>query len=67
VTSAFLRYGQNGRNVDPSYVEVEVGGDDVATGRHVLYRFSRTGVDGDPSPGVCPPLPVYQARTSTGR
>jgi hypothetical protein len=67
VTSAFLRYGQNDQTVDPNYVEVEVGGDDVATGRHVLYRFSGAGVDADPSPPACPPEPVLQATTSTGR
>ena len=45
VTDFAARFGVtsslSGRTlVDPNYIQVELGGDDAATGTHVLYRFS---------------------------
>jgi hypothetical protein len=44
VTDVTVRYGSAGRYVDPTYVEVQVGGDDTQDGRHALYRFSGRSV-----------------------
>jgi hypothetical protein len=48
VTNTIVRYGQTDRwrdpNSTPNYVEVQVGGDDLATGRHLVYSFSGTAV-----------------------
>jgi hypothetical protein len=45
VTDFAARFGVtsvvSGRTyIDPNYLQVELGGDDAATGTHVLYRFS---------------------------
>jgi hypothetical protein len=52
VTDVVTRYGQAGRGLDTDYLEVHIGGDDVATGRHVLYVFAGRAVDG-PDPVLC--------------
>jgi len=40
VTDVVTRSGQAGRWVDTSYLEVQIGGDDVVSQRHVFYAFS---------------------------
>ena len=61
VTDAIARYGQTGGTyftgrsyIDPSVIQVDLGGDDVATGRHVLYRFSGRASDGPDLSAICP-------------
>lgn len=55
VTDFAARFGVtsfiSGRTyVDPNYIQVELGGDDAATGTHVLYRFSgNASADGRPA------------------
>jgi len=40
LTDFSRRYAFAGRIIDTSHIDIEMGGDDTTTGRHVLYRFS---------------------------
>jgi hypothetical protein len=57
VTSTLVRYGQTDRwrdpNALPNYVEVQVGGDDATTGRHLVYAFSGTAVTAPADSAPC--------------
>jgi hypothetical protein len=49
VTYASMRFGIEGgvagrTYIDPSYVELQVAGDDRDTGMHAVYRFSGTAI-----------------------
>jgi hypothetical protein len=56
VTSAsmrFPRYRASPITEAHSEVEVEVGGQDVATGKFVLFRFTGSAINTDPDPAAC--------------
>jgi hypothetical protein len=40
LTDFSRRYASAGRRVDTEHIDIELGGDDATTGRHILYRFS---------------------------
>ena len=53
LTRASFRYAESGRYVDASHAEVELGGDDVESGKYVLFRFAGSAVDARPDRSVC--------------
>jgi hypothetical protein len=70
VTDFAARYGVTsfvtGRTyVDPNYIQVELGGDDAATGTHVLYRFSGTASTDTQWKTSCEAEQAKRARRST--
>ncbi|HSY23924.1 MAG TPA: hypothetical protein VK841_17470 [Polyangiaceae bacterium] len=61
------RYPRNGNVVGYYRAELEVGGQDLATGKYVLFQFKGSGIDTDPDPGACEKQPARQAMTSAAR